>query len=609
MGNDMNVKNLPPAQQALYYEQKELGKSDEEAYKYAVAEGLSTKQDPVDSSQIPNSEPEPKEETPWYAKAGMALLGVGGLALAVLTKGKAAKIGMGMAAVSATGALTSCAGDNTINQEVNINLDIKNANSWQEIKQWLEDNGYSGANLETIIKLLQDNNKDMKEVLKALEAMGKKLDAIYEAMLNLGIQADVIINLLGEMGDKVDILIDNSVKNTEQGEKLAEILNRIFDEVRNGNKLVGENNKLLTEILGMLRTLQAGDQDKIEALNAILAKLEVLIQKGDQLDENDKKTQELLGKILAAINKLDGDLKVGVLAILKKMDKMDANNLEMLTKILEKIEQGGNDKDYTDILNAILAKLNESVDNGNKMGEELRALLNSILDNIQNFNADMKDGINALLAKIDQLSEQQAKYVKVILEKMDQMDKTNQNAFKAILCAIGQLGSKADKYLQILANGQKLTNEQLNEILKAIIESNNIAKNTQSMIADLGDLVNRLGAELFARLEKGQLTLDEIKDLIAQFKNEVTDGQKATNEKLTFIGAILNNFIQQVGNMNEETKSILLAILAKIPEGCHCGDVDLKVIIEKLEIIIQTIKDNPEGNHEGILDDLDDLLG
>ena len=449
----------------------------------------------------------------------------------------------------------------------------------------------------------------MKEVLKALESMGKKLDAIYEAMLNLGIQADVIINLLGEMGNKMDVLIDNSVRNTEQGEKLAEILNRIFDEVRNGNELTGKNNELLTQILGMLGTLQAGDQDKIEVLNAILAKLEVLIQKGDQLDENDKKTQELLGKILNAINQLDGDLRVGVLAILKKMDKMDANNIEMLSKILEKIEQGGNDKDYTDILNAILAKLNESVDNGNKMGDELRALLNSILDNIQNFNADMKDGINALLAKIDQLSEQQAKYVKAILDKMDSMDKTNQNAFKAILEAIGQLGSKADKYLQILANGQKLTNAQLNEILKAIIESNNIAKNTQGMIADLGDLVNRLGAELFARLEKGQLTLDEIKDLIGQLKTEVTDGQKATDDKLKFIGAILNNLVLQVSNMNEETKSILLAILAKIPAGCNCEHVDLTVILEKLDIIIQNIQNNPGGNHEGILDDLDDLLG
>ena len=61
--------------------------------------------------------------------------------------------------------------------------------------------------------------------------------------------------------------------------------------------------------------------------------------------------------------------------------------------------------------------------------------------------------------------------------------------------------------------------------------------------------------------------------------------------------------------MNEETKSILLAILAKIPAGCNCEHVDLTVILEKLDIIIQNIQNNPGGNHEGILDDLDDLLG
>lgn len=593
---DINVKNLTPAQQAVYKEQKALGKSDEEAYKFAVAEGLSTKQDPVDSSQIPNSEPQPKQETPWYAKAGLALLGVGGVALALLTKGKSAKIGMGIAAVGAAGTLASC-GDNTINQDVNINIDIKNANTWEEIKQWLEDNGYGNCSIETIIKLLQDNNKDLKVIIETLESMGKKLDAIYKALLSLGVQADVIINLLGELGDKVDILIDNSVKNTEQGEKLAEILNRIFDEVRNGNKLVGDNNKLLTEILGMLGTLQAGDQDKIEVLNAILAKLEVLIQKGDQLDENDKKIQALLGKILAAINKLDGDLRVGVLAILEKMDKMDANNLDMLTKILEKIEQGGNDKDYTDILNAILAKLNESVDNNNQMNDDIRALLNSILDNIQNFNADMKTSINAILAKLDKMDENQTKFFKEVLTKMDKMDEQDQKFYAAVLAKLDQLGAG-----QIAA---------LEKLLKAIENGNKIAKGTYEVVLKILDQIGKLGdkadkiLEVLANIGSGvSVSLDEIKQLLADIKAEQQNG----NNILTDIDSKIGMMLVVVNGMKNEFGDKLDTIIAKLEAllGKECNHEDLINILLEIKVIIQQ---NGGNNNEGILDDLEDLLG
>ena len=56
---------------------------------------------------------------------------------------------------------------------------------------------------------------------------------------------------------------------------------------------------------------------------------------------------------------------------------------------------------------------------------------------------------------------------------------------------------------------------------------------------------------------------------------------------------------------NEKVLAKLQEILEKIPAGCKC---DSSQILAKLEIIIKELQ-NPEGNHEGVLDDLDDIFG
>jgi hypothetical protein len=106
---------------------------------------------------------------------------------------------------------------------------------------------------------------------------------------------------------------------------------------------------------------------------------------------------------------------------------------------------------------------------------------------------------------------------------------------------------------------------------------------------------------------------DILKDLLAQSKK---NGEVLTDidSKLSLISVTLNRLltvVQSLGKGHEQLLAKLNEILAKIPDGCNCGNIDLTVIINKLDQLIEAVKNNSndDKNHEGILEDLDDLLG
>jgi len=99
--------------------------------------------------------------------------------------------------------------------------------------------------------------------------------------------------------------------------------------------------------------------------------------------------------------------------------------------------------------------------------------------------------------------------------------------------------------------------------------------------------------------------------MLAAIKNYTDENGKhllEIKDQLNLIGQSINVLLEDIPNMHEATKALLVEILNKIPDGCNCQPADMSEILAKLEIIITTIQKNPESGNEGIVDDLDDLL-
>ena len=137
-------------------------------------------------------------------------------------------------------------------------------------------------------------------------------------------------------------------------------------------------------------------------------------------------------------------------------------------------------------------------------------------------------------------------------------------------------------------------------------------------MAELISKVDQLGGKADSILDAiGNISLDVNVDLstIERMLADILAQSKANGNVLTSIEGKMNLLaitlegIKTQLEVNEADNKAILAkldqILAKIPEKCNCN-ANLEVIIGKLDKIIENLKNG--NNHEGVLDDLDDLF-
>lgn len=397
----------------------------------------------------------------------------------------------------------------------------------------------------------------------------------------------------------MDVDIDNNIGVTiNQNSSIADII-KYLD---NMNLQLGNLANILAQIQKDTNLLNAGMEKIFMALVQMGVKIDDLYNmmdlKGDQIIKLLVQNNENQEEILNAISKGNDDIKAMLTQILnavKAGNEIGVNNGKILNEILNALKNPDNSSNDTVIalLKQILDKITNLTVNGGDSDPKTQQLLMDILKAIQNMHGDMNVGFQAILDKMDKLSDGAKADLSAILdaiqkntEKVEQGNQTakeNQAILQRILDMLGKimpllegLGDKGDTIINLIKDittgstggTVNIDLSKIEEMLAALLEQSKKNGNTLDEINSKLDIVA-------VSVEGVKLSLDKLTNLTAEFKAEVS--------------------------------AKLDAILDKIGSGkCDCN-VSLEIIIQRLDTIIEKLKN--DSNHEGILDDLDNLLG
>ena len=272
---------------------------------------------------------------------------------------------------------------------------------------------------------------------------------------------------------------------------------------------------------------------------------------------------EINGKLDQIINKLENqfpdnsDIKAALDKIEKYLEqnnaKTDVTN-ELLEKLLKKSQTGGlSEEDLQKILDAI-AKNGDKIDTTNKLlekyGTETTVKMTEILDAIKNIKGGNGTGadLEALLDKV--------------LAKMDA------NTAK-IIDAIGN----------IKVDGGKIDLGSVEAMLKELIELTKKNGNTLDNIDAKMDVVNVTTKAILDKLGNVDQNVQNILDFIKKNAGSYDDSKLL--EKLDKIMDKLDDILAAI-----KDHKVTVDVTGKVTCECNCGQ-----------------------NHEGILGDLNDILG
>ena len=487
-----------------------------------------------------------------------------------------------------------------------VDILAKAGNNTETIVNYLKELGTKTDDIIKLLFIICDNDTEIIEILRAINADTK---TIVTELAKQGVSIETISAQL-TAGNKTaeeilavqkDILV--SIKDLFKGNQTVnEKLDRILEALGKGHELSAETNNLLMKVLDAINGIKPTDTTKLEELlNKVLEKITESIEQDFAMDE---KTHSLLHTLIEKGDTLDDHIKSHFIEVLNKLDKIDANILDVVQKIAE-IDTTGSGIFATAGIEALLVKISEQVNNfvtqEKEMDEKDHALLTSILENMQNMNADMKTGFGDVIAKLGTLGEAD----KAIAEAIANLTNVTDTRAKDILAAI--------------AKGQELDAKHYEDLRELIVKNNEIAQGTQDLVKNLGGKIDNLGErakeilDKLGNLNSGNVTVDltEITELLKAIKDDTAKNGETLvriEDKLNLAAQTLNTILATVEGLGEDTKATLLKILAKIPDGCKCEGVDLTVLIEKLDKIIVELQKDPEGKHEGILDDFENTM-
>ncbi len=484
-----------------------------------------------------------------------------------------------------------------LNELVN-NINVSNSNittELQNIYNAVVDGNLSLDEMKDQIQSLKDllteilNNqdyqitlqKDSNMTLDQIKALLANIDATDMSQLETLIE---ILNAIKEVGDKVDTLIDqvNSAidlinKQYENDQEIKNTLNVILQLVQNNQVDASKTNELLNKIIEMLNKFGSSEITKQD----IAAIIDAISKNGDKIDA----TNQLLAKIQAQ----DENFQKQVLAILADLGVQSS---EALTAILEAIV---NDSAKLDAIAQLLAKIQATIE---EYGEEGKDLGNQILEAINKLGIDISGKLTQIL-EVANNSTNDGKAIMALLDKvlakLDTMDANQQASAKAIIEAIANIkigdGGSGNVDLSSLE-------KMLSKLLELTSKNNGLLEDIDGKMDVINLTIERAKNEILAHMNQSDATTEAILNALNEFKNISTSNDKEILSKMDTIINILNN-IKDSTYDDTALMSKLDEILAAIKDHNITVDITGKV----------TCECNCGGNHEGILGDLEDVLG
>ena len=520
-------------------------------------------------------------DLPEEAKVALLVVGIAGLAYAAAEAGVVAvtsKVAQRAAAVFAAMGLTSCS-DNPLDDSKTTIIDNSSVKATV------------AANVTTKIDnsaLAEAYNKGIQDMINFLKPYMDQLTQNQNTITDFVAQILAKLNTQGVKLDNIEELINKFI--TEYGidaKNKDELLTKIYTAITSADQKTQDALKNINYLLSV-------HNEKADETNALLTKLISLVNKLGK-DGND-----FGNKIIQMLSKLN-------LSVTASMDKLlDAVNngnikLDDIKVLLQKLDDDGN-KNTKDILNYLGAIGFEMNGNFSKLIEAVKD--NKIsLDEIKNMLAQLNALVNDNNAQNKELGNK-------ILDALGKLGFDISANFTAVLEAINKGVAGADS---------------LRDLLEKVLEKQD--KNTKAIIEAIGNI--KVGSG-------GTVDLSSIKKMLAELLkqsqkngNILSNIDAKTDVIATTTKSILEALNKEFGKNDERYKNInnLLTVIA----NKNNGNGNDKVLLEKLDKILQKldeIKDaiknhkvevdvtgkvtcecNCGSKHEGILGDLNDLLG
>ena len=516
---------------------------------------------------------------------------------------------------------------------------------------------------DQIIKLLTDNNLYLKNISNSLTEQGYKQDEIIEILTNINTTVQSIEALVAATNENITI----------NGQNISDKLNEILNAIKTGQANTMEAlDKYIEELKNLLLDVIANQKEDIQINEENGMTLDKILAELQNMDGMTQDKLEKMLEILASIESIGKDINNKLDIIMGKFDEVFPDNSD-IKAALERIEQylkENNDK--TDVTNNLLEQLLNQYNNGGISQEDLQKLLdaiaangdkidatNQLLAKIQNQDAEFQKTVLALLANVgtdytDVLnrileatmnnSEKLDAIAQLLAKIQDQDEKFQQNILNAIdklgVDITGQLNKIVTAINNISVGGGDTSNLEalLNKVLEkmdsnttAIIDAISNIKPGEGGNVDLSSLEKML-SELLQLTSKNNSLLesidgkmDVIKLTIEAAKDEIIAhlGNGGGNVDVDAILKKLDEFMS-LSNANSEAILKKMDTIINLINNINDSTYDDSALMAKLDDILAAIKDhnitvditgkvecncNCGGNHEGILGDLDDILG
>lgn len=492
--------------------------------------------------------------------------------------GKVAVPAMGVAAAAS---MTSCSPEEiNVKQEVGIKVQLSQQDQSaliaafekgiDELKKEIQKLGLDLKEYgDQIINLLTQNNSYLKNIANDMKQNNQDNAKIIEILTNINSTVDTLTSLVEATNENI----------TVNGQSIKAQLNAILNAIKNGG--AGSESQLtayLDDLKNLLQTVikQQGDQIEIDkdsntTLKDILAKL----------DKMDGTTQEKLAAILAVL----GDIKSIGNEINGKLDKIinkfenafpDNKDIKAALEKIEKYLEQNNAK--TDVTNALLEKLLKKSQTGGLSQEDLQKILDAIAK-----NGDKIDTTNKLLEKYG--TETTVKMTE-ILEAIKNIKGGNGTGadLEALLDKVlAKMDANTAKIIDAIGNikvtGGKVDLGSVEAMLKELIELTKKNGNTLDNIDAKMDVVNVTTKAILDKLGNVDQNVQNILDFIKKNAGSYDDSKLL--EKLDKIMDKLDDILAAI-----KDHKVTVDVTGKVKCECNCGQ-----------------------NHEGILGDLNDILG
>ena len=576
------------------------------------------------------------EDEPWYSKlgnfvkenAGPLIAGTALVAGAVCcATGVGASVGVPLLLIGGAVGLTSCSPDEEItefNTNIQVNISIPKEDQSKLIEAFkegidallakMDELGYKVDEYgDQIIKLLTDNNIYLKNISNSLTEQGYKQDEIIEILTNINTTVQSIEALVAATNENITI----------NGQNISDKLNEILNAIKTGQANTMEAlDGYIEELKNLLLDVIANQKEDIQINEENGMTLEQILAELQNMDGMTQDKLEKMLEILASIESIGKDINNKLDIIMGKFDEVFPDNSD-IKAALERIEQylkENNDK--TDVTNNLLEQLLNQYNNGGISQEDLQKLLDAIAA-----NGDKIDAIAQLLAKIQ---DQDEKFQQNILNAINKLGVDITGQLNKIVTAINNIsvGGGDTSNLEALLN--KVL-EKMDSNTTAIIDAiSNISvgeggnvdlSSLEKMLSELLQLTsknNSLLESIDGKMDVIKLTIEAAKDeIIAHL------GNGGGNVDVDAILEKLDEFMS-LSNANSEAILKKMDTIINLINNINDSTYDDSALMAKLDDILAAIKDhnitvditgkvecncNCGGNHEGILGDLDDILG